>query len=262
MKKENGKNNVCPKCGAVLQENASFCLHCMTPLIQKQDIQKPKVPLSSKRKLIYIIISTVLALAIITASVFGISTAVKHSPICTFETFCEAVPLVSEKMGIDEIWDANGLTDIAESKKEDVIQYTTDINLNSAYLSIFFYNNGEEVYAYICDVQQEDVDGAKDILKCIVQSACNYYYTDIDDVFDNEKLYPKKELDSPFVDYFTDLLSRTEDYNNAIKNGEKISTKYISMTDDDKIIIFYVTERNGKNNTIYDLAITVQKDEK
>ena len=45
----NSKNNVCPKCGAVLQENASFCLHCMTPLIQKQDIQKPKTPLSSKR---------------------------------------------------------------------------------------------------------------------------------------------------------------------------------------------------------------------
>ncbi|MCC8016132.1 MAG: hypothetical protein LIO43_01775 [Clostridiales bacterium] len=72
----NSKNNVYPKCGAALQENASFCLHSMTPLIQKQDIQKAKAPLSSKRKLFYIVITIVLALAIISASVFGISTVV------------------------------------------------------------------------------------------------------------------------------------------------------------------------------------------
>lgn len=255
----NSKNNVCPKCGAMLQENASFCLHCMTPLIQKQDIKKPKTPLSSKRKIIYII---VLALAIISASVFGISTAVKRSPICTFETFQEAVSVASEKMGIDEIWNAKGFIDIAEFKNEDVIQYTTDLNLNGAYLSVFFYNDGEEIYAYLCDVQEKDVDNAKEILKCVAQSACNYYYTDIDDVFDNEKLYPRKELESPFEDYFTDLLNRTEDYNNAIKSGDKISTEYISMTDDNDnyVITFYVTDRNSKSDSIYDLAVTVQKD--
>ncbi len=256
----NSKNNVCPKCGTVLQENASFCLYCMTPLIQKQDIQKPKAPLSSKRKIIYIIVSIVLALAIISASVFGISTAVEHSPICTFETFQEAVPIASKKMGIDEIWNAKGLIDIAEFESEDVIQYTTDVNLNGAYLSVFFYNEGEEIYAYLCDVQEEDVGSAKEILKCVAQSACNYYFIDIDEVFDNEKLYPRKELDSPFEDYFTDFLSRTEDYNNAIKNGDEISTEYIPMTDDNNVITFYVTERNSKSQTIYDLAVTVQKD--
>lgn len=256
----NSKNNVCPKCGAMLQENASFCLHCMTPLIQKQDIQKPKAPLSSKRKIIYIIVSIVLALAIISASVFGISTAVEHSPICTFETFQEAVPIASKKMGIDEIWNAKGLIDIAEFESDDVIQYTTDVNLNGAYLSVFFYNEGEEIYAYLCDVQEEDVGSAKEILKCVAQSACNYYFIDIDEVFDNEKLYPRKELDSPFEDYFTDFLSRTEDYNNAIKNGDEISTEYIPMTDDNNVITFYVTERNSKSDTIYDLAVTVQKD--
>lgn len=120
-------------------------------------------------------------------------------------------------MGIDEIWNAKGLIDIAEFESEDVIQYTTDVNLNGAYLSVFFYNEGEEIYAYLCDVQEEDVGSAKEILKCVAQSACNYYFIDIDEVFDNEKLYPRKELDSPFEDYFTDFLSRTEDYNNAIK---------------------------------------------
>ena len=232
----------------------------MTPLIQKQDIQKPKAPLSSKRKIIYIIVSIVLALAIISASVFGISTAVEHSPICTFETFQEAVPIASKKMGIDEIWNAKGLIDIAEFESEDVTQYTTDVNLNGAYLSVFFYNEGEEIYAYLCDVQEEDVGSAKEILKCVAQSACNYYFIDIDEVFDNEKLYPRKELDSPFEDYFTDFLSRTEDYNNAIKNGDEISTEYIPMTDDNNVITFYVTERNSKSQTIYDLAVTVQKD--
>lgn len=119
-------------------------------------------------------------------------------------------------MGVDEIWNAKGLIDIAEFESEDVVQYTTDVNLNGAYLSVFFYNESEEIYAYICDVQEEDAESAKEILKCIVQSACNYYFTDIDNVFDNEKLYPRKELDSPFEDYFTNLLSRTEDYNNAV----------------------------------------------
>lgn len=256
----NRKNNICPKCGAELQENASFCLHCMTPLEPKQNIEKPKKPLSSKRKTIYIIVSILVVIAIVSASTVAAVMVKKHSPICTFEQFQTAVPIVSEKMGINSLWDENSFLDIAYSESEKVMQYSTDIDLNGAYLSVFFYNEGEEIYGYICDVQTSDVDKGKELLKCIAQSACNYYYTDIDEVFENETLYPRRQLDSPFEEYFTNLLRRTDEYNQNIKDGENISTKYIPMTDDDKIITLYVTERSNEERTLYDLAVAVQKD--
>lgn len=50
----------CPVCGAELEENARFCLYCMTPLEEKQKITFPK----SKRARWLVILAAVLVLAL------------------------------------------------------------------------------------------------------------------------------------------------------------------------------------------------------
>lgn len=52
----------CPFCKAEIEENARFCLYCMTPLEEKQEIKTPK---DKNRRQPYCILAAVLALVII-----------------------------------------------------------------------------------------------------------------------------------------------------------------------------------------------------
>ena len=55
----------CPKCKAEIQEEARFCLYCMTSFEEKQTIETPKE--NNKRWLI--IISAVLAVVLVVISI-------------------------------------------------------------------------------------------------------------------------------------------------------------------------------------------------
>ena len=250
--------NNCPKCGAPLQENARFCPHCMTQFGQKQTIEKPKVTANKKKKALYIIIAVLLVLSV-SGSGFGIYYRKAHSPICSFQQFEAAVPVASEKMGINDLWEEKSFIDARYLKKQKALQYTTDVYLNGASLSVFFYNKGEQVIGYITDVKPDDYSKAESLLKCVVQSTCNYYFTDIDKVFDNENVYPKSQLKVPFDPDYTDLLSRTEQYNGDIKNGADISTKYILMENDGITVAYFVTERNTSGVILYDLYVNIMR---
>lgn len=248
--------NSCPKCNSPLQEDARFCPHCMTKFDQKQTIEKAK---QKNNKTIKIVIILILIMAIVTGSVFIFKNHNKHEIICSFPQFQVASQIVSERMGINDLWDVTEFKEIYYFKTNDVIQYSTNIYLHDAFLSLFFYNKGEEVYSYICDVEPSDFSKAESLLKCITRCVCNNYFTDLDDIFDNEKVYPKQTLDEPFDSYFTDMLKRTDDYNLFIDNGGTIKTKYIPMTNDEIICIFYVIERNNNGSILYDLAVDIER---
>lgn len=228
----------------------------MTLLTEKEEIEKPKI--KQKRNTLKIVISIILVVAIATGcTIFGINQ--KHKPICKYNDFVIATQLVSSKMNIDELWDTNSFINTHYFENQDIIQYNAKTNLGNSNLSVFFFNDGEEIYSYFTDVTQENFNSAESILKCITQSACNYYFSDIDQVFDNEAVYPKALLKEPFDSFFTDLLKRTDIYNSDIKNGTQITTKYIPMTNNDLIVVFYIVERSNGDNTIYDLAIDIER---
>ncbi len=252
-------NIYCPKCHSPLQEGARFCPHCMTKLDEKQKIEKPKSKLGNTRRKIAIAMIVLAVVAVIAVPIGIFAYHQKHQPLCSYAQFQKAVPLVSERMQIDGLWESEGFKDIAYSEKEDVMQYSTDVHFGEGYLSVFFYNEGEAVYGYFCDVLPEDFDKAENILLCITQSVCNNYFTDIDEIFRNEKLYPKRTLDTPFESTFTDLLLRTEQYNAVLSAGGSISTKYIPMENDGTFVVFYVTERNEGGTVLYDLAVGIER---
>ncbi len=250
----------CPNCSAPLQENALFCPHCMTQLGEKQILEAPKVIKSKRKKVLSILLALIVVLSAFSCGT-GLYYHKKHAPICTYEQFREAVPVISEKMKIDNLWEMDNFIDTHYFEEQKITQYSTDINIKNALLSVFFYNKGEQVLAYISDVNPNDFSKAETLLKCITQSVCNYYFTDIDKVFDDEKLYPKKTIEVPFDSFYTDLISRTEQYNSDIKNGTSITTKCITMSDDTNITIaYFVTERNTNGSILYDLSLNIFRD--
>ena len=128
-------------------------------------------------KTIKIVIILILIMAIVTGSVFIFKNHNKHERICSFPQFQAASQIVSERMGINDLWDVTEFKDICYFETNDVIQYSTNIYLHDAFLSLFFYNKGEEVYSYICDVEPSDLSKAESLLKCITRCVCNNYFT-------------------------------------------------------------------------------------
>ena len=251
-------NNKCPKCGAPVQEGARFCPHCMMQFYEKEEQTPTKKAFSSKKKLAVVIIACVAALAVGASGIFAFVYNKKHSPICTFETFSEAICVASTKNGIDDLWQPDSFIDTHTSESKNTVTYSAPVNLSASVTNVIFYNEGEEVYAYVCDLTEEDFESGKSIIKCITQSVCNNYFSDLDEVFDNETLYPKTVLDKPFDSFYTDLLQRTERYDADIKNGTQIQTKYIDITYEDLLIVYYIVERYGDEN-LYDLAVEIAK---
>lgn len=249
----------CPVCGAPLQENASFCLHCMTSFDTKTQIPKGKEPKSKKtRTVIALICVAAVLISAVSVSLFVFS-KFKSRPVCTPEAFLERVPLASEKLGVDGLWDASGFKSIRVSPDGKTYEYSTELEFEPGLLSVYFENKGEVLSAVIWDVGADRIDDAKRLLICITDSICDSYYTDIEEVFFNERQYPRIDLGKPFEEYFTDFEKRTDSYNQSIANGGIISTEFLGTVDEDYNIYLYKTERNDGEQAIYDLAVYIEK---
>ena len=253
------KTNICPKCGAELQENAQFCLHCMTSLDTKLIIPKGKGP---KPKRFRMVVAIIIAAALLAAAIgTGIlmNTKNKTAPICTAEDFISRVSSVSSKLEADSLWSADSFKDIRHSTIDKTVEYSTDLNIGDSLISVFFHNDGEVVSAVVWDIKKDNIDEAKRLLICITDSICGYYFTDIEDVFTDERHYPHTDLGKPFEEYFTDMVKRTGDYKSFISNGNSISTDYIGMDADDLYIVLYTTERLNGENALYDLTVYIER---
>lgn len=249
----------CPKCHAPLQENAAFCPHCMTQLLPRQNVDKPPRIRNRRKRLAIAITALILAVAVLTAGIVGVISHIRHSPICDFATFEVTVPFVSARMGINDLWDVGGFTDTHSNPEKKLVRYNTDVYLGDAELSLFFYNKGEEIEAYISDISAEHYDEAESLLKCVVQSVENYFMSDIDAVFDDEDANPKKELDKPFDSYFTDFVNRTKQYDADVENGATFTTKWIVMQCEKDGIVFLVLERDYGDTVLYDMAVEIAR---
>lgn len=249
---------ICPNCNAPLQEGAQFCPHCMFSLVDPTLIQKEPHPDEPKKRKKRWILPLVLSLviAILIGTLCTVLYTKKHAVLCSYDQFVLAATRVSSVLELGDLWSPEEFSDVRHSRKDKTIQYVAPVALEDATLSVFFYNKGEEIHAYLSDLHSEDFDDGETLIKAIVQSVGNSFFTDIDNVFANEKVYPKKPMSEPFPTYYTDLLGRTETYEQDIKNGVMISTKTLSMfTDADTLITYYVIERLSDTGLVYDLAL-------
>lgn len=190
----------------------------------------------------------------------AVATAAATDPnvVCSYKNFYAAAPLVTEKMGIGGLWSPRSLMPIAYSKEDKIRWYVAGTTFPCSF-SLLFYNEGEEVYAAVCDVKPANFNDAEALLKCIVQSACDHYIPDIDAVFNNETLHPKTKLSQPFDSSFAALFKRTDRYNTEIQSGTVISTRRLGMTasSSGNKVAYFITERNTNDTVVYDLYLGI-----
>ena len=249
----------CPKCGSVLENDAAFCYHCMTSLDKKQRVETKKSPLPKRTKTA--IISIILVFIVILAAGAGIFVyrQSQTKPICSEEEFLLRAEKIEQKLGLSDIIDTSSFKDIKRHKTDNTTEYTAELSLGGASLSLYFHNKGEVISAVLWDVNEEDIENGKKVLILIADAVGDNYYTDISDVFFDENTYPLNEYKKPFEEYFTDFALRTKDYENAIKDGLKIKTEYISMTDSDLCFVLYKTSRETGSETVYDLTLYIER---
>lgn len=247
----------CPKCGAALQENAQFCPYCMTSFAVRQEIPKGK-EIKPKRTRRIIAASVAAAVLLIIAGI-AVYIHIQLLPVCLPSEFRERVPIASEKLGVDELWDISTFESVRSNEKEGNTEYSINLNLGDSFLSLFFYNDAKEVSAVVWDVEEQDVEKAQRLIACITDTYCNNFFTDIDKAFLDNSQYPHEALETPFERYFTEGVGRTDIYNRFIENGGTISTDCFDMNSRKYLLSFYKTRRSDSEKTLYDIAVYIEK---
>ena len=246
--------NICPYCGAPLQENATFCLHCMKSLDEKTEIKKKK---SAPKKLIVttgIIAAVCIAAVCIIIAVMGS----KAAPVCTPDEFIAAAQASAAKLECAKLWQPADLVQTHYNKKGNDSVYNAKCTLCDAGVSVIFRNGGEVVDVALCDIRESDLENAYTISESALSAAFGYYQVELADMLRDKNAYPRIDFEKPFEEYFTDALKRTERYN-ALAESDDISTEFFeAVTEDGETLLYCLTEHTENNETLYDLYFEIQ----
>lgn len=181
-----------------------------------------------------------------------------REPLIDFDTFRMAVILTSERLNCDALWDVDGFVDVEYNNKTKTERCTTDIFLSGARLDLFFRNGGDVVTLILSDVPEERLDDAK-LLCAAVHAAVTNYYSDILKILADDGTYHRIDTGEPYIDFFTDMTGRTEDYAAALATGTRFVTHYTLIEDENKtgddFTVFFETEREAAGTKLYDLIL-------
>ena len=289
------ENGVCPVCGAPVQENARFCLHCMTSFDNKTPVGAPE-PRSKKRVLKWLVPALCVLLAGVAALVFFIAgnkapeaaapqtkktaadeaaltgqtptaeqeatTAeppVLPTPLNTYAEFLEAAALTQDRLGCAGLWDLNGFKQVMGNSTTEFIKYTAPVNLSGARLDLFYRNDAQVVTLILSDVAEADLDGAK-LLCAAVHAAAMNYYSDLPDMLKDEETYIRSDYDLPYEPFFAELVGRTERYEAQIASGARFTTRYLLIEDEnetERFAVYYETKKEADGDVRYDLILRI-----
>ena len=253
------QRRVCPACGAALQENARFCLHCMTQLDEKEKISLPR---RSRRTVLRLAVPALCLLLAAGAVLLLFSkTAGKRggrTPLSDFSTFRTAVILTSERLGCDAFWDVDGFLDVEYDKSSDTQRYTTGLFLSGARLDLFFRGGGDVVTLILSDVPADRLDDAKRLCAA-VHAAVTNHYSDILTILTDDGTYHRFDAGTPYVAFFAEMTGRTARYAADLAAGMRFHTCYTLIDDenktDDDFTVFFETERVSADASLYDLIL-------
>ena len=272
------KDGVCPVCGAAVQENARFCLHCMTSFDEKNEI--PAAGRKKQSALLWVVLAV--GVLFLLAALFLIllrnreapvpqdgaaqtqatgetqASGSERAPLIEFETFRPAVIVTSEQLGCDDFWDVDGFLDVEYNKETHTQRYTTPLNLSGARLDLFFRNGGDVITLILSDVPEDRLDDGKQLCAA-VHAAVTNHYSDILNILTDDGTYHRFDAGTPYEEFFTDMTGRTAAYAKALADGTEISTRYTLIDDenktDDDFTVFFETKRETGDADLYDLIL-------
>lgn len=246
--------NLCPYCGAAVQQNAAFCLHCMKSLDEKTEIKKKKT--APKRLIVTVAAVVAVCIAVIIA-VITLNNK-KVTPVCTPEEFTKYAQASAEKLDCNELWQPEKLVQTHFNEKENDSVYHTDCTLSDAGISVIFRNGGEAVDVALCDISENDLESAFNISESALSAAFGYYQVELADMLRDKNAYPRISFEKPFEEYFTDALKRTDKYTALSENGD-ISTEFFeAITEDGDTLLYFLTKHTENNKILYDLYFEIQ----
>lgn len=259
------QNGVCPVCGAAVQENAGFCLHCMTSFDQKTEMPAMRAKKRAARivpldcvLLALLIAGVVFAIKYIKTGVPAAPTAEPKAALADFETFRAAVVLTSERLGCDAFWDVDGFLDVEYNKKTNTDRCTTELFLSGARLDLFFREGGDVVTVILSDVPQARLEDAK-LLCAAVHAAVTNHYSDFIKIVSDDETYRRFDAGTPYVEFFADMVGRAQAYADALAAGDSFATRYTLIDDenktDDDFTVFFETRRNTAAGVLFDLIL-------
>lgn len=237
----------CPYCNAELSDEAEFCLYCMRELTEKEKITTQKPKSKKKTQMIISVIAVLLAVSIVAGVVIF-----KQPKLCAFDKFVEASVVASEKLECEELWSPENLKDTLIHN--GWTQYSTDINIDGASLSVSFYEDKEEAVAIIENLTADKLDEATELAVCISDSIIGSYLSDIEEFLTDNKTYPLLDTDYAYRNYYTEMFKAEDTLAKEQKEGVKISTKYKDATVDGMYITYEIRTRVFKDKTLYDMT--------
>ena len=138
----------CPFCKAEIEENARFCLYCMTPLEEKQTIEKTE---GKPRRWVYFLIASALALVVVgaliliikgTANMQNLSSGISSNIKADYKNQLSA-------LAPNDNSSSNVSSETTADKEPSV---TTGDNNSSIFSSLFWYNKCYRFFTitYLC----------------------------------------------------------------------------------------------------------------
>ncbi len=259
----------CPRCGARLQENAAFCLYCMSELKQKT----PLTPSKSKPRKKKIIIS---AIAVITAAAIAVTailflrrekTYTGREAIVAFPMYLTASMIVTKRLECEDLWDPSTQKDAVIVGSIDAVRYSADIFIPGTVGGLVLFDKGNQAFFAVLDVTDETLPDAQRLMACAADSMMNSY-SDIDEIIANEELYPRRAHDSPYSVDCAAAFNRTAQYDAEIADGARISTVINGgYTDSETLVtkqehtvlwVYIVTTRDYGDRVLYDLSFNIE----
>lgn len=257
------KETNCPYCGAELQENAHFCLHCMRSLEEKKTL-----PLKQRKRLRG---AGIAAACLLLASVIllltlqpwkkrkaGEKTVAEKQPICTYLQFRSAVRGESDRLELGELWDPRSFA--LKEERGDWAVYAAELYLEQTQAEISFLHDGERIAILLYDIPK-DVNDSYWIASCELLSLTKRN-EELGYVLADRTRYPATLLEEPFPSEITELYCRTAQYEAALREGTQIQTFYQRFPEACEGVHadFYEIKRVSDGTICYDLVILLAYD--
>ncbi len=121
----------CPFCGAEIEENARFCLFCMTPLDEKEKLKAPK---TNTKQWLYVIIAAVLVVLLIVGSLFAFN---------PFNTSNKTKDNGASSESGSSLTEASNET-VTTDRSENVITSDNKLSSNSSDVKTSFASSGDK----------------------------------------------------------------------------------------------------------------------
>lgn len=180
----------CPYCGALLQENAQFCLYCMKPLREKTQLAALPAKKRSwvKRLALLLSAAAVVAVGVVLAVRLGQpkareETAPQEPPVAwelpagevgqitdSNSFYFDAIEVTKRLQG-EELWEPKGLALV--DMRDRLLVYSAPLYLQGVSLQVYFFDDGMLLFTAITDLTEDTLADGLRLADCVATSV--YY---------------------------------------------------------------------------------------